>query len=168
MELLEDVRDEALTSELGKLFVPELLTPEQFFDTLRNEFHDCEGERRMLLEMLMDAIECWQRTAAIGIRGGGYFISMREKLHREAEYWIFGNYINAPYFSFAGTCESLGLDPDFLRRGLLAWRRRRSSEGGLSALRPTGAEHNCIARTSPTPNTSGRIEYAIKQTKATA
>jgi hypothetical protein len=83
---------------------------------------ECEGERRMLREMLLDAIECWQRAGLAKVAGGNSFNS-RERLHQEADRWIFGKYDNSPCFSFTKTCDCLGLDPDFIRRRLLEWCR---------------------------------------------
>jgi hypothetical protein len=116
---------EALVNGFEELFVPDLLMPEQFFDRMRRKFAGFEGERKMLLEILVDAIECWQGVAVGGIVSDGYFEGVRQRLYREAEFWIFGNYGNPPHFSFTQACEWLGLDPDFIRRGLLEWKSRR-------------------------------------------
>jgi hypothetical protein len=84
---------------------------------------DLEAERRMLLEVLADAIECWQFASTSGVTDGTY-ITMRERLYREADFWIFGEYDNSPFFSFTQVCHCLELDPDFIRRRLLEWRRK--------------------------------------------
>jgi hypothetical protein len=92
-----------------------------------NRIHRCssfEAERRMLQEILLDAIECWQFVSAITLTGGNYVTSLRERLYWEADFWIFGEYDNAPFFSFTQTCDCLGLNPEFIRRQLLEWRRK--------------------------------------------
>jgi len=131
-----------LTSEFENVFAPDLLTPEQFFD----RFYKCanlEAERRMLQEMLLDAIECWQSISGVGVTGGNSVINLRERLYQEADFWIFGEYDNSPFFSFTQTCDSLGLNPDFVRRRLLEGRResRRAAKshapGGAMAPRRT-------------------------------
>ncbi len=153
MSFYEGRSGENLMAQFADLFVPDLLTPEQFFDAVRRECSDFEGERRMLREMLLDAIECWQRTAAIGIDNENYFISLRERLHREADFWIFGKYNSWPFFSFAQTCDYLGLDPDCIRRRLLKWRR------GVDATRHplwasrTGATEGGHLRSEKQPET---------------
>jgi hypothetical protein len=112
--------DNSMT-ELEDIAAPDLLTPEQFFDGV----HRCvifEPERRLLQQMLLDAIECWQFISGVGVIGENYVTSMRERLYQEADFWIFGENTNAPFFSFAYTCDCLGLNPDFVRRRLLEWR----------------------------------------------
>jgi hypothetical protein len=106
-----------------RLGASDQVTPEQFFDQLRRSTN-FEAERRMLLEILLDAIECWQSVSVNGISGENYVTSRRERLYREANVWIFGQYHNAPFFSFTQTCDCLGLNPDFIRRRLMEWRRR--------------------------------------------
>jgi hypothetical protein len=110
-------------AELEDFVKADLPAPEQ----LRAGMHRCasfEGERRMLQEMLQDAIECWQSISALGVIGRSDLTSSRERLYREADFWIFGEYDNAPFFSFTETCDCLGLNADFIRRGLLEWRRK--------------------------------------------
>ncbi|HJU11865.1 MAG TPA: hypothetical protein VJ728_13365 [Candidatus Binataceae bacterium] len=78
----------------------------------------------MLEQVLVDAIECWRAISLIDIGDEDCIASSRERLYREANFWIFGNYRNAPFFSFTQICDCLGLDPDFIRRRLLEWRRK--------------------------------------------
>jgi hypothetical protein len=92
------------------------------FDTL-HKFANLEGEKRMMQEVLIDAIECWQSVAAIGLIDENCVTSTRERLYREAHFWIFGDYNNTPFFSFTQICDGLGLNPDFIRRRLVEWRR---------------------------------------------
>jgi len=77
-----------------------------------------DGERRLLWAILLDAIVCWQSNC-------GYTSGERARLYGRADFWIFGQYYNPPFFSFVQTCECLRLDSDFIRRGLLDWRRRQ-------------------------------------------
>jgi hypothetical protein len=110
---------------------------------LHHGLHGCttfEAERRMLKEMLVDAIKCWQSVSAIGIVGGAGLTSLRERLYREASFWIFGDYDNTPFFSFTQICDCLGLNTDFVRRRLLEWRRsQQSAEGGPARVVPLRA-----------------------------
>ncbi len=87
-----------------------------------------EAERQLLQEILMDAIECWQAALPFHSMGDEYATGLRERLHREANFWIFGEYRNAPFFSFTQVCECLGLDPEFVRRRLLEWKRKHSPQ----------------------------------------
>ena len=71
-----------------------------------------QAERDLMLAVLEDAIACFQ----------GYFSKpsrTNEKLFLEAEEWITSN--DDDVFSFNNICETLGLDPDALRKGLRRW-----------------------------------------------
>ena len=70
------------------------------------------AERDLLLAVLQDGIACFQ----------GYFSKPSrtiEKLFLEAVEWISSN--DDDVFSFNNVCETLGLDPDALRKGLRRW-----------------------------------------------
>src|SRR5712672_1277468 len=83
---------------------------EQFFDTFRRS-EPLEPERVLLLAILEEAVHCYRKYSTARDRTG------RDRF-REAQGWIMGadnNWI----FCFAGICELLGLDPQYIRRGLL-------------------------------------------------
>jgi hypothetical protein len=84
-----------------------------------------DPERRLLHAVLRDAIECWQRLAFAGVPEYG-LVGRRQRDYREAEFWLFGQYDNAPFFSFTKICDCLGLDPDFIRGRLLGWKRAQT------------------------------------------
>lgn len=92
-----------------------------------HRFVTFEAERQMLKEMLLDAIECWQSVWVMGTPSY-HCVTSRERLFREAQLWIFGDYKNPPFFSFTQVCDCLGLNPDFIRRRLLEWRDEQSSD----------------------------------------
>jgi hypothetical protein len=89
---------------------------------------DANPERKLLEAILTDAIECWQLLAlhpiASRFENVRSPIGKRQRNYRDAHFWFFGDYDNAPYFSFTKICDCLGLDPDFIRRRLLEWRRK--------------------------------------------
>ena len=68
-------------------------------------------QERLMLAVLEDAIECFQKYA--GARDG-----KRERLFLEAEEWILERDSDWP-FSFENICDILDLDPNYIRRGLL-------------------------------------------------
>ncbi|MGB7948859.1 MAG: hypothetical protein WCH75_14335 [Candidatus Binatia bacterium] len=82
-----------------------------------------EGEERLMLAVFEDAVQCFQE----------YVLSTqpREKrLFQEAEEWFLdknGDYI----FSFEFICESLGLHPEQIRRGLMTWKDAKQKIGSL-------------------------------------
>jgi hypothetical protein len=63
--------------------------------------------------VLVDAVECFQQQA-------GAPLPEARRLAREAEQWLFTNDARWP-FSFVNICMVLGLDVEYLRRGLRRW-----------------------------------------------
>jgi hypothetical protein len=83
-----------------------------------------EGEFRLMLAVLEDAVKCYLKYAPAKDRRG--------KQHfREAEEWIFQRGSDW-LFSFENVCEVLGIDPDYMRDGLARW-KKRLEEGGHSS-----------------------------------
>jgi hypothetical protein len=109
--------DQGLSMEerVTSLFQPDTLLPEQYLDTYRRKLH-LEPEKKLMLAILEDGIACFQK----------YLFARDSKgkaLFREAEVWVEEKGGEA-VFSFDAVCESLGLDPNYLRRGLRAWKAR--------------------------------------------
>ena len=77
---------------------------------------DDQALRALMLALLEDAIACFQ---------GRFFKPFRtnDKLFQEAEEWIHSN--DEGVFSFINVCESLGLDPEALRKGLERWKAKQ-------------------------------------------
>jgi hypothetical protein len=84
------------------------------------------GEERLMLAVLQDAVDCFQQYA--------FSECPREKqLFNEAERWVLER--NSDWlFSFENICETLQLDPGYIRRGLRLWkeakRKSHSSNNG--------------------------------------
>jgi hypothetical protein len=72
------------------------------------------GEERLMLAVLQDAVECFQKHALAQY-------PWQKKLFQEAEDWILTKN-NDWFFSFENICETLQLHPDYIRRGLLVWK----------------------------------------------
>lgn len=103
------------------MFLPDTVLPSQFFGALREKGY-VEGEKRLMAAVLSDAVECYMKQAfALEHRG--------RQLFADAEEWIFDD---SPswFFSFTNICVILGLDPDYVREGLLRWRRSRLRAAG--------------------------------------
>ena len=77
---------------------------------------DQEALSALMLAVLEDGIACFQ---------GYYFQPSRtnEKLFQEAEEWISSK--DEGVFSFNTICETLGLDPGRLRKGLEQWKAKQ-------------------------------------------
>ncbi len=100
-------------SELGKLFEPDTLSQDQFYATMRRALPG-DPERRLMVAVLEDVVAC------LSVDLGRCSSRQRFDFY-DAQTWI-----NAPnnsnwIFSFSNICESLGLDPEYLRRGLNEW-----------------------------------------------
>ena len=88
--------------------VPDVMLPEQYFDRLASRTSD-SPERRLLFAVLLDAIIQLQRRNTSG--------------SAEAERWIRNDADSDSPFAFRNVCEALGIEPGYLKRGLLSWRR---------------------------------------------
>ena len=85
---------------------PDILLPVQFAD------HDTnQGEKRLMLAVLEEAVATFQRNTHAKTRRG-------QRLFREAEEWIQSEDVSWTY-AFENVCHTLGLDPEYLRGGLV-------------------------------------------------
>ncbi len=103
----------SVEDRISSLFQPDTLLTEQYLDTYRRKTH-LEPEKRLILAVLEDAVSCFQK----------YVTAQRRKekaLFQEAEEWFMEKDSDL-FFSFENICESLGLDPDYLRKGLVQWK----------------------------------------------
>jgi len=83
-------------------------------------------ERRLLAAVLFDAVLQLSRRGSAGAA--------------DAARWIRHHDDDTP-FSFNAVCEGLGLDADYLARGLFAWDPERSESGaGLPSRRALAAQ----------------------------
>ena len=82
---------------------------DQYFATFQRSEH-LEPEKALLMAILEDAIHCYRKDRAARDRAG------RERF-REAEQWIMEEGDDR-LFSFHNVCELLGLDPQYIRRGV--------------------------------------------------
>lgn len=125
--------DSALTNEgwSSPIFTPDMMTPSQFVDTLRSR--QLDPDRALLLAVLEDGIRDYQRAVAREheVRGGAAMAR-----DRNAKAWIEG--ADAP-ITFADCCDAFGLDPEWVRKGLLAMkptqklRRQHIVKGSVAA-----------------------------------
>ncbi len=106
-------REYSADERLGGLFQPDTLLPSQFFDRVRRRTEH-EGERRLMIAVLEDAVGVYRKQA--GVREG-----RNREIFLEAEEWI-EDQDRTWLFSFQNICDVLGLDADYLRRGLRAWK----------------------------------------------
>jgi hypothetical protein len=109
----------SMEERVTSLFQPDTLLPDQYLDTFRRKLH-LEPEKKLMLAILEDAIACYQK----------YFLARDSKgkaLFHEAKEWV-EEPGDASVFSFDSVCEGLGLNPDYLRRGLANWKQSVSAQ----------------------------------------
>jgi hypothetical protein len=98
------------------------------------QYHDLSGgyrlsgEQRLMLALLADAINVYQK--------GALSRSLRaRRLYVDAEQWIMTDYAGAHGLAFATVCDALGISAVRLRRRLLDWKYAlRHQHGDRSAL----------------------------------
>ena len=110
--------------QVPRLVEPEVLLPSQYFELLTGR-SILEGEKRLMLAILEDAVSSFQKHA--GAERG-----RRKRLLDEASEWLFESEEASWVFSFESICGALGIDAEFLRKGLLLWKERHLASGGES------------------------------------
>ena len=84
-----------------------------------------QPEKRLMLAILLDAVECFQKYAPLHRR-------KPDRLFTATAEWIFEDDYKWP-FSFLNICDAVGIDPKYLRSGLQQWNATRS--GRVSDLK---------------------------------
>ncbi|MFQ5849044.1 MAG: hypothetical protein ACE5JU_00490 [Candidatus Binatia bacterium] len=109
----------SLEERVASLFQPDTVLPAQYLETVRRKTH-LEPEKKLMLAVLEDAVACYQKYIAARDGKG-------KSLFREADEWILEE--NSDWlFSFDNICEALGLNPKYIREGLLHWKHRKLAE----------------------------------------
>jgi hypothetical protein len=104
-----------MTDRSFGLFEPDALLPAQFYAAFRGG-SGVKGEKRLMLAVLEDALDCYQKYAASHDGHG-------QQLFQEALAWILST-DRGWFFSYENICETLEINPEYLRRGLENWRIR--------------------------------------------
>jgi len=144
---------ETLDERLPGLFEPDTLLPIQYFEAMRKK-HLLEGEKRLILSVLEDAIECFMKCIDAATNKG-------QRLFREADEWI-SHEDKRWVFSFDNVCDMLDINPDYMRVGLRKWKerkieaiaRRRVAEAeaaAAAALAPPVVESAPVVVAAPAP-----------------
>ena len=104
-----------MTDRSFGLFEPDALLPAQFYAAFRGG-SAVRGEKRLMLAVLQDALDCYQKYA-FARDGHG------RQLFGDADAWIACEDRDW-YFSFENICEILEINPQYLRRGVQRWKQR--------------------------------------------
>lgn len=107
---------ETLDERLPGLFEPDTLLPVQYFEAMRKK-HLLEGEKRLILSVLEDAIECFMKCIDASTSKG-------QRLFRDADEWI-AHEDKRWVFSFDNVCDMLDINAEYMRMGLRKWKDKR-------------------------------------------
>jgi len=100
------------SSQVSRSVSLDSLAPYQYFRVFRTKGH-FTPEERLMLAVLNDAVECLGKYQDSTGRG-------HRALYRQAREWVLGT-DNDRLYSFENVCDTLGLDPGYLRIGLRRW-----------------------------------------------
>jgi hypothetical protein len=107
-----------------------------------------EGEERLMLAVLESAVEDFQKYVLARHACG-------KKLFQQAEEWFLQK-DGRELFSFASICETLGLHPDHIRKGLLVWREAK--------LKTSSADEQRASRPKLTRGRIKRLSVTLSKT----
>jgi hypothetical protein len=111
--------------DTGKLFEPDTILPTQFYSIFKNSQYR-EPERRLMVAILEDAVSCLSTDL--------HRCNPRQrKQYEEAKAWVAADDESEWIFSFKNICEVLGMNPGYLRHGLI---HPQSSSGRRSSSAP--------------------------------
>jgi hypothetical protein len=108
------------------VFAPDTLLPGQYFDRLRRG-NDLTGEQQLMIAVLEMAVDDYMKHAGARDR-------LRQGLFAEAERWIEST-DRSWLYTFETICDHLGLDVEYVRRGLRVHR-----EGARRRIEPIPAD----------------------------
>jgi hypothetical protein len=113
---------------VANLFGPAVVLPSQFTEQMGAKQSD-RGEKRLMLAVLEEAVATFQRNVDAKTRHG-------QRVFGEAEQWIRSESTAWP-FAFENLCHALEIEPEFLRRGLEAWKTKqlKAASGGARVYR---------------------------------
>jgi hypothetical protein len=111
--------DGIVNDSFAHLLQPDSLLPSQYSAIMKRKSAH-EPERRLVVAVLEDAVDCFQKH----VRARD---PKARQLFMDAEEWICSEDRSWP-FSFENVCDLLQIHPEYLRRGLLAWKDRQVQE----------------------------------------
>lgn len=115
---------DSMSEQPTHVLQPDVLLPSQYLAAARRK--SSQGPAlRLLAAILQDAVECFQKHLFARTR-------KHQALFRDAEDWICSTDRLWP-FSFDNVCDVLGIEPDCLRRGLLAWKEQQLAHRRVAA-----------------------------------
>jgi hypothetical protein len=95
---------------LARILEPDVFLPSQFYGT-GSLSRKLEGEKRLMIAILKDAVECLDKyRGARNGSGRSNYLNALAWVEDKSTDWL---------FSFTNICDLLGFDPDYMRGVLL-------------------------------------------------
>jgi hypothetical protein len=95
---------------LARILEPDIFQPSQFYGA-GGLSRQVEGEKRLMIAILKDAVECLDKyRGAKSSSGRTHYQNALEWIQDPGTEWL---------FAFTNICDLLGFDPDYLRAVLL-------------------------------------------------
>ena len=95
---------------LARILEPDVFMPSQFYGT-SGLSRQLEGEKRLMIAILKDAVECLDKyRSSRNSTGRSQYQNALEWVQDKGTEWL---------FSFTNICDLLGFDPEYLRQMLL-------------------------------------------------
>jgi hypothetical protein len=95
---------------LARILEPDIFLPSQFYGA-GGLSRKLEGEKRLMIAILKDAVECLEKyRGARSSAGRSHYENAIEWVKDTDTEWL---------FSFTNICDLLGFDPDYMREVLL-------------------------------------------------
>ncbi len=95
--------------------VPDTVLPDQYFGAMRQNAQ-LDGERRLMLAVLEDAVNVFKKQVlATDPKARQLFVEAEEWITHDDPSW---------FFSFTNVCDTLDLDPEYIRNGLLRYKEK--------------------------------------------
>ena len=143
---------ETLDEKLPGLFEPDTLLPIQYFEAMRKK-HLLEGEKRLILSVLEDAIECFMKCIDAATHKG-------QRLFRDADEWI-SHEDKRWVFSFDNVCDMLDINPEYMRVGLRRWKEKKLIAIEQRRLAMEAEAAFALANPAPAPVELPPVEPAV-------
>ncbi|HEY2918981.1 MAG TPA: hypothetical protein VGK77_08310 [Candidatus Binatia bacterium] len=108
---------------LARILEPDIFLPSQFYGA-GGLSRKLEGEKRLMIAILKDAVECLEKyRGARSSAGRSHYENAIEWVKDTDTEWL---------FSFTNICDLLGFDPDYMREVLL-----KRENKYIKSLRPS-------------------------------
>jgi len=128
-----DHTNHAFDERATTVFQPDTMLASQYFDRIRRR-PELDPERRLMFAVLEDAVN-------ICLKNAGTADPQRRELLSEAEDWI-ADRDSTWLYAFENICSVLDLEPDYIRRGLRAWKQRARKAGAREIPDATAGDAN--------------------------